>query len=502
MKSIFRTGLVAVSLLLLLACTAGTFLLVIAPTQALQQDYNSFSALETSLSDLQVALFRTLSGTFAAESESLARALSRADSAFDRSGKSTVPGGRNGVPSEVFARITAFKDHIDSGTGSVVNRYRELADNSRAESLLSLYGGNETERLAAASFTSSVVAFSLSIDSIRAEIITLMPSVSNSISFYRTLSFMVSGAIIVCVWLLGLLTVILLLRSRSRMTHRFTAILDSMNRGEITSCLENLPVDSTDASVSQMGVLIRKMQSLVESIRQEVSKNEESETGLFLSLDNTASTFEVVDGFIASIQGEVKVLEDQVAIVKTGLERITRGLDHLDTGIVNQKTVVEGSRASVSGMIDSIGNMAQTMTRDAKTVEQLVRSSEYGQSLFSSTYQMITTISESISRINGMASVIENIAEQTNMLALNAAIEAAHAGDSGKGFAVVAEEITKLADASSESSREIAESIEEIVENITSMAASSNELNQAFCANVGRYRPCVRQHKLFFDRSD
>ena len=203
MKSIFRTGLFVVSILLLIGCTAGTFLLVIAPTQALQQDYNSFSALETSLSDLQVALFKTQSGTFAAESESLGKALSIADSAFARSGKSTVPGGRSGVPSEVFAQIAAFKDTIDSGTGSVLNRYRELSDNSARESLLALYGGNETERLAAASFTSSINAFSLEIDSIRADILKLMPSISDSISFYRTLSFIVSGAIIVCVWLLG-----------------------------------------------------------------------------------------------------------------------------------------------------------------------------------------------------------------------------------------------------------------------------------------------------------
>jgi len=480
MKSVFRTGLFAVSLLLLLGCTAGTFLLVIAPTQALQQDYNSFTALETSLSDLQVALFRTQSGSFAVESEFLATALSHADAAFERSAKSTVPGGKNGISGEIYTKISEFRDTVHTGTGSIADRYRELADNSMRETLLSLYAGNENERMAAGSFTSSVSTFSLTIDSVRAEISSLMPSVSASISAYRTLSFVVSGAIIICVWLLGLLAVIMLLRSHSRMTNRFTSIFDGMAHGEITSSLENLPADSTDKSVLQMGVFIRKMQSLIVSIRNEVSNNERSEAGLFLSLDNTASTFEVVDGFIANIQGEVKVLEEQVLIVKTGLDRITRGLDHLDAGIVNQKSVVEGSRTSVSGMIDSIGKMAQTMTRETKTIEQLVHSSEYGQSLFGSTYQKITTISDSISRINGMAAVIENIAEQTNMLALNAAIEAAHAGDSGKGFAIVAEEITKLADASSESSREITQSIEEIVENITLMAASSSELDQAF----------------------
>jgi methyl-accepting chemotaxis protein len=131
-------------------------------------------------------------------------------------------------------------------------------------------------------------------------------------------------------------------------------------------------------------------------------------------------------------------------------------------------------------MIGAVSEMAGAATRDETVVRDLVDSSGESREQFVETYNKITRISESISRINGMAEIIENIAEQTNMLALNAAIEAAHAGDAGKGFAVVAEEITKLADASSESSREIASSIEEIIENITGMAESSGELDRSF----------------------
>jgi len=81
-----------------------------------------------------------------------------------------------------------------------------------------------------------------------------------------------------------------------------------------------------------------------------------------------------------------------------------------------------------------------------------------------------------VSQIEFLAQAILQITEQTNLLSLNAAIEAARAGEAGRGFAVVADEIRKLADQSSKTAADIKKVVNIVNESVGALTETAGVL--------------------------
>lgn len=106
-------------------------------------------------------------------------------------------------------------------------------------------------------------------------------------------------------------------------------------------------------------------------------------------------------------------------------------------------------------------------------------------SFITSLKEMLTTISQSLKKLENNNAQVINIASQTNLLALNASIEAARAGEAGRGFAVVANEIKTLAensriaaDDSNANNSEINNNVNRLLDEIASLAETITGVNE------------------------
>ncbi len=88
---------------------------------------------------------------------------------------------------------------------------------------------------------------------------------------------------------------------------------------------------------------------------------------------------------------------------------------------------------------------------------------------------IISQLNERVKEVTSITKTILSISEQTNLLALNASIEAARAGEAGRGFSVVADQIRVLSEDTRISTEKITEIIDELTDTTSDTINMLNE---------------------------